>query len=71
MAVEPALKEALQQVGKKVGRNRRDAKSVLREALTDYFDNHPELFEDLSGLHCEIHAGVALVKCPRWDHMSL
>ncbi|AWF96832.1 hypothetical protein [Weissella cibaria] len=46
VAVEPAIKEALQQVGKKVGRNRGGSKSVLREALTEYFDKHPELFED-------------------------
>lgn len=46
VAVEPAIKEAVQQVGKKVGRNRGGAKAVLREALTEYFDKHPELFED-------------------------
>lgn len=46
VAIEPALKSALQQAGKSVGRNRGGAKSIIREALTEYFDEHPELFED-------------------------
>lgn len=46
VAIEPALKSALQQAGKSVGRNHGGAKSIIREALTDYFDKHPELFED-------------------------
>lgn len=46
VAIEPALKSALQQAGKTVGRNQGGAKSIIREALTEYFDKHPELFED-------------------------
>lgn len=46
VAVEPAIKEALQQAGRKLGRNRGGSKAVIREALTDYLDKHPELFED-------------------------
>lgn len=46
VAIEPALKSALQQAGKTVGRNHGGAKSVIREALTSYFDEHPELLDD-------------------------
>ena len=46
VAIEPALKSALQQAGKTVGRNRGGAKSIVREALTSYFDEHPELLDN-------------------------
>ena len=46
VAIEPALKSALQQAGKTVGRNRGGSKSIIREALTSYFDEHHELLDD-------------------------
>lgn len=45
VAVEPTLKKLVQMAGKKVGRTKGGSKSIVREALTDYFKKHPELFE--------------------------
>lgn len=45
VAVEPTMKEALQIAGKNRGRSKGGAKSVIREALTSYFEKHPELFQ--------------------------
>lgn len=45
VAVEPTLKNLVQMAGKKVGRTNGGSKSIVREALTDYFEKNPELFE--------------------------
>lgn len=43
VATEPDLKEALNKAGKNVGRRNGGTKSVVREALSEYFKKHPEL----------------------------
>ncbi|GIP71117.1 hypothetical protein AWA1501_32800 [Lactiplantibacillus pentosus] len=45
VAVEPSLKEAIKIAGKNRGRVKGGAKSIVRDAMTSYFDKHPELFE--------------------------
>ena len=45
VAVEPSLKEAIQVAGKKRGRVKGGAKSIIRDAMTSYFKKHPELFD--------------------------
>ncbi|HGH7543539.1 hypothetical protein [Lactococcus formosensis] len=45
VAVEPAMKEAIQIAGKKLGRTKGGAKSIVRNALLNYFEEHPELFD--------------------------
>ncbi|WP_349584899.1 hypothetical protein [Leuconostoc citreum] len=45
VAVEPTLKKLVQMAGKKVGRTKGGSKAIVREALTNYFKKHPELFE--------------------------
>lgn len=44
VAVEPSLKEAIKIAGKNKGRTKGGAKSIVRDAMTSYFDKHPELF---------------------------
>lgn len=43
IAVEPSLKKAIQVAGKKRGKQKGGAKSLIREAMTSYFEEHPEL----------------------------
>ena len=45
VAVEPSLKEAIKIAGKNRGRVKGGAKSIVRDAMTNYFEKHPELFE--------------------------
>lgn len=45
VAVEPSLKEAIKIAGKNRGRVKGGAKSIVRDAMTSYFEKHPELFE--------------------------
>lgn len=45
VAMEPSLKEAIKVAGKKRGRVKGGAKSIMRDAMTSYFEQHPELFE--------------------------
>lgn len=45
VAVEPTLKKLVQMAGEKVGRTKGGSKAIVREALTDYFKKHPELFD--------------------------
>lgn len=45
VAVEPSLKEAIKVAGKNRGRVKGGAKSIVRDAMTNYFEKHPELFE--------------------------
>lgn len=44
VAVEPSLKEAIKIAAKNKGRTKGGAKSIVRDAMTSYFDKHPELF---------------------------
>lgn len=45
VAIEPSLKEAIKVAGKNRGRVRGGAKSIVRDAMTNYFKKHSDLFE--------------------------
>lgn len=45
VAVEPIIKELIQQAGKKLGRTKGGVKAIAREAYMDYLKKHKKDFE--------------------------
>ena len=41
--IEPTVKKVIQKAGNKIGRNKGGSRDIVKEAIVEYFRNHPEL----------------------------
>jgi len=41
--IEPTVKKVIQKAGNKIGRNKGGSREIVKEAIVEYFRNHPEL----------------------------
>lgn len=41
--IEPTVKKVIQKAGNKIGRNKGGSREIVKEAIVEYFRDHPEL----------------------------